>query len=86
MHAAQEDGAATRVVTGPAAVWAAIGRFFIRRLDALQAAGVGRDRIIIDPGLGYFLGSTPGPSLAALAGIREPRNTFGVPVREASHA
>jgi dihydropteroate synthase type 2 len=80
MHAVQEDGAATRVVTDPAAVWAGIGRFFIRRLAALQAAGVGKDRIIIDPGLGYFLGSTPGPSLAALAGIRELKDTFGVPV------
>jgi dihydropteroate synthase type 2 len=27
-------------------------------------------RIATDPGLGYFLGSTPEPSLVALAGIR----------------
>jgi len=80
MHAVQAAGPATRVVTDPAAVWAGIGRFFARRLAALQAAGIGRDRLIIDPGLGYFLGSTPGPSLAALAGIRELKDTFGVPV------
>jgi hypothetical protein len=49
-----------------------ICRFFAGRLAALQAAGIGRDRLIIDPGLGYFLGSTPGPSLTALAGIRRP--------------
>jgi dihydropteroate synthase len=55
-------------------------RFFARRLAALQAAGIGRDRLIFDPGLGYFLGSTPGPSLAALAGIRELKDIFGVPV------
>jgi dihydropteroate synthase type 2 len=55
-------------------------RFFARRLAALQAAGIGRDRLVIDPGLGYFLGSTPGPSLAALAGIRELKAAFGVPV------
>ena len=80
MHAVQEDGAATRVVTDPAAVRDGICRFFARRLAALQAAGIGRDRLVIDPGLGYFLGSTPGPSLAALAGIRELKAAFGVPV------
>jgi dihydropteroate synthase type 2 len=80
MHAVQAAGAATRVVTDPAAVRDGMCRFFARRLTALQAAGIGRDRLIIDPGLGYFLGSTPGPSLAALAGIRELKYTFGVPV------
>jgi dihydropteroate synthase type 2 len=80
MHAVQAAGTATQVVTDPAEVWDGIRRFFTRRLAALQAAGIGRDRLIIDPGLGYFLGSTPGPSLAALAGIRELKDTFGVPV------
>jgi len=80
MHAVQETGPATLAATDPAAVWAGTGRFFAQRLAALQAAGIGRDRLVIDPGLGYFLGSTPGPSLAALAGIRELKNTFGVPV------
>ena len=80
MHAVQEAGTATRVVTSMAGVWAGICRFFARRLAALQAAGIGRDQLIIDPGLGYFLGGTPGPSLAALAGIRELKDAFGVPV------
>jgi dihydropteroate synthase type 2 len=80
MHAVQAAGAATKVVTDPAAAWEGICRFFARRLAALQAAGIGRDRLIIDPGLGYFLGSTPGPSLTALAGIRELKDAFGLPV------
>jgi dihydropteroate synthase type 2 len=80
MHAVQSAGPATRVVTDPAAVWAGIGRFFTQRLAALRAAGIGGDRLIIDPGLGYFLGSGPEPSLTALAGIRELKDTFGVPV------
>jgi len=67
-------------ITDPAATWTGIGQFFTRRLAALQTAGVPRDRLIIDPGLGYFLGSNPEPSLAALAGIRELRTRFGVPV------
>jgi dihydropteroate synthase type 2 len=80
MHAVQAAGAATNVVTSPAAVREGMYRFFARRLDALRAAGIGSDRLIIDPGLGYFLGGTPGPSLAVLAGIRELRETFGIPV------
>ena len=80
MHAVQAAGAATKVVTDPTAVKDGMRRFFARRLAALQAAGIGRDRLVIDPGLGYFLGSTPGPSLAALAGIRELKDIFGVPV------
>jgi dihydropteroate synthase type 2 len=80
MHTVQAAGAATRVVTDTAAVWDRIRWFFARRLAVLQGAGIGRDRLIIDPGLGYFLGSTPGPSLAALAGIRELKDAFGVPV------
>jgi dihydropteroate synthase type 2 len=80
MHAVQATGAATRVVTDSAAVWDGILRFFAQRLAALAAAGVRRDKIVIDPGLGYFLGSTPGPSLRAMAGIRELKDTFGVPV------
>jgi dihydropteroate synthase type 2 len=80
MHAVQGTGPATIAATDPAAVWADTGRFFARRLAALKAAGIGRDRLVIDPGLGYFLGSTPEPSLTALAGIRELKDTFGVPV------
>jgi dihydropteroate synthase type 2 len=80
MHAMQPAGPATRTVTDPAAVWDHIGRFFTTRLAELEAAGIAKDRLIIDPGLGYFLGSTPGPSITALAGIGELKARFGVPV------
>jgi dihydropteroate synthase type 2 len=78
--AGQAAGRATRTVTDPVATWAGIGRFFTRRLAGLQAAGVARDRLIIDPGLGYFLGSNPEPSLTALAGVGELKARFGLPV------
>jgi dihydropteroate synthase type 2 len=80
MHSVQRTGPATRMITDPAVVWAGIGRFFARRLDALHAAGMTADRLVIDPGLGYFLGSNPQPSLAALARIRELKARFGLPV------
>jgi dihydropteroate synthase type 2 len=80
MHSLQRTGPATRVATDPAAIWAGARRFFTGRLAALQTAGIHRGRLIIDPGLGYFLGSNPEPSLKALAGIRELKARFGVPV------
>jgi dihydropteroate synthase type 2 len=80
MHSVQRTGPATRVVTEPTGIWAGIGQFFSRRLATLQAAGIGRDRLIIDPGLGYFLGSNPEPSLTVLAGIRHLKETLGLPV------
>jgi dihydropteroate synthase type 2 len=80
MHSVQRTGPATRVRTDPATVWKAMGEFFDERLAALEAAGVGRQRLVIDPGLGYFLGSGPEPSLKALTGIGRLKARFGVPV------
>lgn len=80
MHSVQRRGPATKVATDPETVWAAIERFFVERLAALEAAGVGRERVIIDPGLGYFLGSNPEPSLLALTRLRLLKARFEVPV------
>ncbi len=80
MHAVQDDGPATRLMTNPAEVWTRINRFFDQRLAALEAGGIARERLIIDPGLGYFLGSTPEPSLLVMAGIRRLKAQFGLPV------
>src|SRR3954453_5281703 len=44
-------------------------QFFQDRLAALEAAGIARERVIIDPGMGFFLGANPSASFAALAGI-----------------
>jgi dihydropteroate synthase type 2 len=80
MHSVQLQGPATKVTTDPATIWASIDRFFVERLAALRAAGVGQQRLIIDPGLGYFLGSNPEPSLVVLAAIRRLKSRFEVPV------
>jgi dihydropteroate synthase len=44
--------------------------FFERRLAELEAAGVARERTLLDPGMGLFLASDPGPSLAVLKHLR----------------
>ncbi|HEY4344094.1 MAG TPA: dihydropteroate synthase [Parvibaculum sp.] len=57
-----------------------ISRFFETRIAALTGAGVGRERLILDPGMGFFLGSTPAPSLAVLARLGELKARFGLPL------
>jgi dihydropteroate synthase type 2 len=80
MHSVQRLGPATRVMTDARSIWSEIDRYFEQRLTALEGAGIDRDRLIIDPGMGYFLGSTPEPSLAVMAGLGKLKERFGVPV------
>ncbi len=80
MHSVQRHGPATEVRTDPAQVCRGIEDFFADRLTALEAAGIGRDRLVIDPGLGYFLSSGPEPSLRTLAGLERLKARFDVPV------
>jgi dihydropteroate synthase type 2 len=80
MHSVVGRGQATRVQTDPATIWPRIDDFFSVRVDQLEAAGIAPERLIIDPGLGFFLGANPEPSLAVLGGIRRLRARFGLPV------
>ncbi|MCA9244957.1 MAG: dihydropteroate synthase, partial [Phycisphaerales bacterium] len=43
--------------------------FLEERLAAIDAAGVARERIILDPGMGFFVGAEADASFAALRGI-----------------
>jgi dihydropteroate synthase type 2 len=80
MHAVQQTGRAQQVPLSADAVWHRIQEFFAARLAALLAAGVARDRLILDPGMGFFLSSLPEASLRVLAGIGRLKRAFGLPV------
>jgi dihydropteroate synthase type 2 len=80
MHSVQERGAATRVDVPPGEIMERIARFFDRRLDALMRAGVARERIVLDPGMGFFLGINPQTSLTVLRRLPELRLRFGLPL------
>src|SRR5262249_726797 len=58
-------------------ILADIEAFFSRSLEIAWSADIGRDRIVLDPGIGF--GKTPEQSLAAIAGIRRLRD-FGLPL------
>jgi dihydropteroate synthase type 2 len=80
VHSIQGRGKADRRATTAAAVWNDVLAFFTERLATLERAGIARERLILDPGMGFFLGSSPEPSLLVLARLRELRAHFGLPL------
>jgi len=54
-----------------------IAAFFARSLDIATTAGISRDNVVLDPGIGF--GKTPEQSLTALARLSELR-VFGLPL------
>jgi dihydropteroate synthase type 2 len=79
MHSIQQ-GKATRVASETTSIVAQIIDCLSARVDALAGAGVERERIIVDPGMGFFLGATPQPSLEVLAAISRLKEELALPV------
>jgi dihydropteroate synthase type 2 len=71
MYARTSRARAERSPAGADGLLAEQVAFFVGRLAALERAGVGRDRVVLDPGMGFFLGSGPAPSLRTLRHLRE---------------
>jgi dihydropteroate synthase type 2 len=80
MHSVQRRGSATRRDVPADDMLEHILRFFEQRLGALERAGVARERIIIDPGMGYFLSTRPETSLRVLANLSRLKGAFGLPI------
>ena len=58
-------------------IMAEIARFFGRSLEIAAVAGVAREKIVLDPGIGF--GKTPEQSLTAIARLGELKS-FGLPL------
>jgi dihydropteroate synthase len=80
MHSTQRRGAATRSDVPADGMLERIEEFFATRIGALEGAGVARERIILDPGMGFFLSSRPEASLRVLAGLPRLKATFRLPI------
>jgi dihydropteroate synthase type 2 len=80
MHSVQQRGAATRVDVPPSEILDRITRFFDTRLAALEAAGVACHRLILDPGMGFFLGTDPQTSFTVLRRLPELKARYGLPL------
>lgn len=80
MHSVQRLGTATIVETNPEEVFDSMMKFFEERINALTNAGVSKNRLILDPGMGFFLGSNPESSVMVLKRFNEIKEKFGLPV------
>ena len=80
VHSLLGETRATRDAATPARVLESIDRFFEKRLSDLVRAGIGEERLIVDPGMGFFLGRDPRASLAVLQRLPELRARFGRPL------
>ena len=80
MHAVESEGRARRVSLGAEAVWRRIERFFTERIARLEGAGIARERLILDPGMGLFLSSRVDSSLRVLTSLDRLKAAFGLPV------
>ncbi len=69
MHSTSSGARAERLDIPPDAIVAHILDFFRRRLDELEHAGIARERVILDPGMGFFLGRDPAVSLEVLRNL-----------------
>ena len=79
MHSRASAARAERSEADPATIVDEILRFFEQRIATLTKAGIDRQRLIIDPGMGFFLGSNPEASLAVLRHL-ERLHTLDVPI------
>jgi dihydropteroate synthase len=66
MFARNRGVRAERAVQPHQALIEEIIAFFEQRMDLLAGRGIPRERLILDPGMGFFLGSNPEPSLFVL--------------------
>jgi dihydropteroate synthase type 2 len=80
MFSVEGKGPATRLLVPAEELFARISRFFETRIAALTGAGVARERLVLDPGMGLFLGSHPDASFTVLRRIADLRRAFALPV------
>ena len=80
MHMVQDRGVAVRTDVPPSEIFARVTAFFEARLKALTDAGISRDRLILDPGMGQFVGIDPENSLILLRRLPELSRRFGLPL------
>ena len=80
MHMVQEKGVAVRTDVPSAEIFDRVTAFFDVRLKVLTDAGIARERLILDPGMGQFVGSDPENSLILLRRLPELKARYGLPV------
>lgn len=79
MHSRSSEARAERAEADPTTIVNEIVLFFERRAAELIEGGIARERLILDPGMGFFLGINPEASLVVLRNLRR-LTELGFPV------
>ena len=77
MHAVGAGGRARRQTTEPAEVYRRALAFLRERTRALVAGGVAAGRIVVDPGMGFFLGDNASSSVHVLRRLPDLKRRLG---------
>ncbi len=80
MHSIQASGPADRSDVPPGEILKRVREFFEERIARLTEAGIARERLILDPGMGFFLGTNAETSLTVLREIASLKKEFDLPV------
>jgi dihydropteroate synthase type 2 len=80
MHMVQARGAAVRTEVPAGEIFDRVTAFFDARIEALTRAGIARARLILDPGMGQFLGTDPESSWIILRRLPELKARYGLPL------
>ena len=80
MHSVQTSGPAARTATAAADIMGRVRGFFSARIQELERGGVARERMILDPGMGFFLGTEADVSISVLRSLPQLKSDFGLPL------
>lgn len=80
MHSVQSGRATIVADTSPHSILNMLYNFFDKRINQLLKAGVHHNRIILDPGMGHFLGKNPDCSIEAIRAIPLLKQRYNMPV------
>ena len=80
MHAIGDDEIAERRDVAPEHIMTRLIDFFDARIARLTSAGVSRERLILDPGMGFFLGTNPATSFQVLREVGRLRTRYALPL------
>lgn len=80
MHQIHQDRASNIKTIESEKLYFSIVNFFDERLNALIKSGIDKTRIMIDPGMGFFLGSDPLNSIYVINMIPELKKRYKMPI------
>jgi dihydropteroate synthase type 2 len=80
MHMVQEGGIAVGMDVPTSDIFRRVTDFFDHRIATLIAAGIARERIMLDPGMGFFLGRDPQNSFEIFRRLPELKARYGLPL------